>query len=156
VNDGPCKQGIRSPAGGAAFTGGIYLPIWFLTRLAQFNGLQSEEKLGKGELVGSLVALVAAVLLGLFAGLAAFFNPAILAEGGSLATYADLIANIVTLLAIIALVQQTFRAKRILLDHYRGYLQQDVAFSPLLTLLFLNIYLQYKINRLSSWQPVGR
>ena len=132
-------------------TNGIYLPVWFLTRRNQFNSLQSEEKLGKGVYLFAIVAFSAAVCLGLYSGLALFFlSEPSLGESGSYLAYADLAANLFTLIAIIPLVQQTFKAKRILLDHYNGHLRQNVTFSPVLTLLFLNLYLQYKINRLAS------
>ena len=134
-------------------TGGIYLPIWFLTRLDQFNRLQSGEKLTKGSLVFSLVAFAAAFCISLYSGLAVFFLPdSLSADPAATLSYADLIANTVSLVAILPLVRQTFRVKRMLLDHYRVYLQQNVSFSSLLTLLFLNFYLQYKINQLAVLQ----
>jgi len=83
--------------------------------------------------------------------LAGFFLPLEGSTGqGPVILYADLIANIITLIAIIPLIQQTFKVKRILHDHFSGHLQQEVHFSTILTLLLLNIYLQYKINHLTA------
>jgi hypothetical protein len=130
-------------------TSGIYFPIWFLTRRSQFNSLQSGEKLGTGIFVFSIVAFSAAVILSLYSGLAVFFQPLETSAGqGPILLYADLIANIITLIAIIPLIQQTFKVKRILHDHYHGHLKQEIHLSTILTLLLLNIYLQYKINAL--------
>lgn len=127
-------------------TGGIYFPIWYLTRREAINQLNSSEKLGKGIFIAGIVVF-SLVLVNSF--YSAFLNlDAIQAGAVVQVTIADLIANIASLIILIPLIYQTFKVKRILIDHYNNHLQKDITFSNIMTLLFLNIYLQYKINKL--------
>lgn len=133
-------------------SGGLYLPIWLLTRRAAFNQLHSEERLHKGTLVAALLAFGLALLLSLYAAYLTMPLAGATEPGQQLAaTLLDLLANLLALLALVPLVYQTFRAKRMLADHFNhnDHLQRDIPFSNLWTLLLLNVYLQYKINQLT-------
>jgi len=154
----------QSPAGGikktsvplvillTAITGGIYLPIWFLTRREAINRLHSEEKLGKGIFIAGVAAFSLAVAASFYSGYTEGLSAA--QDGMAMSQTAlsvngfELAADIVYLLVLIPIVYQTFRVKRILYDHYHETLGRDVTFSGFYTFLFLNWYLQYKINRL--------
>lgn len=132
-----------------AVTNGIYLPIWFLVRREELNGLHSREKLGKGIQVFGIASLAVITLLGCSSDVLAGIG---LGGGGSemgLAfNFVDLITSILALLVVLPFVQQTLKVRRMLDEHYNGYMKRNIKFSSFYSLLFLNIYLQYKINRL--------
>lgn len=132
-------------------TGGIYMPIWFLTRRQSFNSLHSSEKLGKGVFIFAIIGLLISTIISLYSG---FFQGLDMARSGELnmpVTALDLLAtNALMLIVFIPLVSQTFKVKRILHDHFNTHLRKDIQFSKLMTLLFLNFYLQHKINRLDK------
>jgi hypothetical protein len=132
-------------------TGGIYLPIWFLAKREWLNQLHSKEKLGKGIHILGIICFSIIALLSFYSDLAQGIT---LAEGGmDLGTpfnYLDLSTSIFSLIVIVPFIQQTLKVKKMLAEHYNDYLQKNIKFSNILTLLFLNIYLQYKINRLEQ------
>jgi hypothetical protein len=133
-------------------TGGIYLPIWFLTRREAINSLQSKEKLGKGIFVAGIAAFTLALLASIYSGytqgLSTVQDSMAMSQAALSVNGFELAADIVCLLALVPIVYQAFRVKRILHDHYHEMLGRDVTFSGFYTFLFLNWYLQYKINRL--------
>ncbi len=132
-------------------SGMIYFPIWFLTRRAAINSLHSREKLGKGVFVTGIAVFSLVAVAGLYSG---FMRAAALVSGGFDAPTSlnilDLLTNVICLVMLSVLIPQVFKVKRILMDHFNNYLQMNINFSSLLTFLFLNFYLQYKINRIQS------
>jgi fumarate reductase subunit C len=127
-------------------SGGIYLPIWFLSRRQAFNNLVSEEKLSKNLFIYITAGFVLVILISFYTGYLqaiAFLSGS---EPGALATWMDLAANLLVLVLLIPLIGQLFKAKRILADHINGHLGKNETFSTLWTILFLNAYLQHKIN----------
>lgn len=127
-------------------TGGIYFPIWYLTRREAINQLHSSEKLGRDIFIAGIVVFSLVFINSFYS---VFSNLDALQAGAEVqVSIVDLIADIASLIILIPLVYQTFKVKRILIDHYNNHLQKDIQFSNIMTLLFLNFYLQYKINRL--------
>lgn len=83
-------------------------------------------------------------------GLAGFAEALSTSEYGEMATTVDAIDNLLSAVAGITLLVQGFKIRRMLREHFSGYLRLPVVFSDV-ALFFFNIYyLQYKINRLSS------
>jgi hypothetical protein len=52
----------------------------------------------------------------------------------------------------IAMIVQAFKVRRILRDHFNGYLKQNIYWSGVMVFFFNFYYLQYKINRLREHQ----
>ena len=116
----------------AGFTAGIYLPIWFLINREALNDLQSEEKLGQGIFIFTLIIFFVSILITIFS------NNWWLPE---LFHYVDIIA-------LLLIVDQCSKVRRILNHHFNEFLGKDITLSIMFT-FFLNIfYLQYKINKL--------
>jgi formylglycine-generating enzyme required for sulfatase activity len=112
-------------------TPGIYWPIWFYRRRNAINSLQSKEKLNSGILFDAfLFAIVSFWVLGVGDG---FGSPVLLNLG-------------VWLLLLV----QSLKVRGILREHFNDYLKMDVKFSWLATFFFQIIYLQYKMNRVST------
>lgn len=133
---------------------GIYFPIWYLSRTNEFNRLHSQEKLGKGLCIFGIIFFSIGILMSLYSGFSEVLYQ--MQNGGDLPStfnYLNLAANIIMFIVLISFVQQTFKIKRILIDHYNGYLKKNVKFSNAFTFLFLNFYLQQKINELNQTAP---
>lgn len=123
-------------------TGGVYTAIWFLKRLEVFNGLNSEQKLGQnvfGFIIAGCLVNVALVLYLTFAG-------AGLEESFALGLLNT--SNLLGFAVNVTVLVQTFRVRRILLEHYGEHLGRDVKLSWIGTFFFSIFYLQFKINRL--------
>jgi len=135
-------------------TGGIYQPIWFMTRRRAINSLRSPEKLQLAALSVALVALIGNFCLPFVGSF----------KWGSLVEAENALGPLhpfILLVAGIIMVVQCFKVRRILLDHLAP--QQEGMFSAsirfqyddLLSRLgtfFLGIfYLQHKINGLLDW-----
>lgn len=134
-----------------AFTGGVYYPIWFLRRREEFNKLNSQTKLGKGIFIFILSLTIIILLLCGYSGFSDGINQATRGEQLSLRfNNIDLISSILTLIYIIPLVQQTFKTKRILIDHFNNSQKNNIKFSNFWTFILLNFYLQYKINKIEE------
>lgn len=130
---------------------GLYYPIWFLARRKALNDLHSSEELGLGALVLPLVLWIASLVVTIVSAESSTTGPP---SGWGLANLLDLIVGIILLV-------QTFKVRRILLEHHfyclktQAYgvlsssmaLQSDESFSSVLTFFGSIFYLQYKINR---------
>ena len=138
---------------------GIYTPIWYLTRLKALNSLQSAVKLNRGVLIAALALSIFSAFLDIAVELIYYLGEHFLDAGVielsrmlELLKLIDLIEDVNAILTIPLLLftlYYAFRLKRILQDHYRDYLDQQVSFSGLAVFFFQNWYLQFKINRLS-------
>ncbi len=135
-------------------TFGVYVPVWFITRRKAINSLHSQQKLGLGTLVFVLVLFGAVLLAGFVEGWMQASAAHVTME-----TYTKLNADIVNVLAGvggIVLLVQSFKVRRILLDHFRAQssglfsstmsLEREVSFSGVATFFLHIYYLQYKIN----------
>jgi hypothetical protein len=132
-------------------TGGIYFPIWFLSRREAINRLRSPEGIGWA---APFVAAVA-FSVGLCAALASGFAGAI----GLREAVGELLASsrVLALVGGLLILLECFRVRRILLDHLHTQssgsfsssvaLDRDTSFSGVATFFFGIYYLQYKINR---------
>ncbi|MEJ2688533.1 MAG: hypothetical protein P8130_01015 [Deltaproteobacteria bacterium] len=125
-------------------SGGIYLPIWFLSRRQAFNNLESREKMPKKIFIGFGIIILISIYTGYFQAMAFLAG----SEPGPLVTWLGLAVNLLALLLLIPLIGQLFKARRILTDHFNGHLGKNEPFSTLWTILLLNAYLQHKINTL--------
>lgn len=131
-------------------TSGIYLPIWFLNRRKGINKLHSKEKLGKSIYVVGLICFLLITVAGCYSDVVTGMS--LLQGGGSSnlpLSYLDLVTSILSFVIFLPFVQQALKVKRILEDHYNGYLGKNIKFSNIFTLLLSVVYLQYKINRLA-------
>ena len=133
---------------------GIYFPIWYLARTDEFNRLHSREKLGKGICIFGIIGFSIGIFISLYSNYTEWM--AMIKTGSDLSpafNYLDITANLIILIVLVPFAQHTFKIKRILMDHYNGHLKRDVTFSNVFTLLFLNFYLQLKINELNQTAP---
>ena len=131
-------------------TFGLYFPCWFLWQRKALNSLQGRTKLNKTLLIVGLVVeiinLIAAIVSGVFAGLAVEFpGYAFQQWSDRIGSHTDWI-DIVTFIFYTAMV---FMVRRILKEHYNEHLGQQIPFSGPATFFFQIYYLQYKINRLT-------
>jgi hypothetical protein len=126
---------------------GLYYPIWFLQRRAQFNALQSKLKLSATPFMVSIVIGVLSLALSFsgryFKGLSV--TQPDLANLGKILTYTSWG---VLLVYLNVLLLQCFKVKLILEHHFNDHLQRQVTFSAVGTFFLTIYYLQYKINRL--------
>jgi len=123
-------------------TGGIYTALWFLKRIEALNSLNSGHKLGQGVfgfIIAGCIVNIAMVFYLAFAG-------GTLEEGFALRLLNT--SNLLGFAVNVVVLLQTFKVRRILLDHYAGHLGRDVKLSWPLTFFFSIFYLQFKINRL--------
>lgn len=114
-------------------TGLIYYPVWFLRRRQAINALQSSKKLKSGFLIVAIV----------------LFSLNLLMSQGS-DVDAQEVGGTLALIAVIIMIVQSFKVRRIFEDHCNMYLQQSIDFSGVATFFFGAFYLQYKINRLGE------
>ncbi|MBI5560120.1 MAG: DUF4234 domain-containing protein [Deltaproteobacteria bacterium] len=124
------------------FTGGIYSAVWFLRRLGAINGLSSPVKLNQG-VFGFIIAGCAsnigmALFLVLFSGR---IGPQ---TSANLSTASD----ILSLLVEVTVLLQTFKVRKVFMDHFMEKEKREISFSWAGTFFFSIFYLQYKINRL--------
>jgi hypothetical protein len=119
-------------------TMGVYLPFWFLKIREPINNLQSEEKIGQG--------------INMFAAAAAVLSMLPMLMPGSITMTANLINSIATVssvIMVIIVVSESFKVRRILLEHFNTHLHRKIEISGIKTFLGLSIYLQSVINKLS-------
>ena len=122
-------------------TAGIYYPVWFLKRRNAINNLQSNEKLSSGVFIFAIVLLSISLLLAFISGMSEGLGDMDTARG------TDAFSNILGLVAVITLLVQCFKVRRIFNEHFNVYLKRDISFSGVATWFFQIYYLQYKINR---------
>jgi|LQYC01.1.fsa_nt_gi Ca2+/Na+ antiporter len=122
-------------------TGGIYCPVWFLTRRNAINRLESMKKLNFGIFIFALVFFSISLLLAFISGVSK--------ELGEIYTAIGLYAFslILHLVAGITLLIQCFKVRSIFNDHFNVHLERNIQFSWVATLFFEICYLQYKVNR---------
>ncbi len=127
---------------------GFYIPYWFLSRLKTINELQSEKKLSSGMIIVAIILFIAAFISAMVSG----FMEVIDDGPTSVSNIFDKLSTILNLAGNIMLIIRAFEVRRILRDHYNGYLKQNITLSGvgsgLATFFFGVWYLQYKINRL--------
>jgi hypothetical protein len=124
---------------------GLYSPVWFWRRREALNHLRSSTKLDRRVLLFTFVLLALSMLLGLIA--IPMHGPAvgparILTVGKSV----EIASQLLCLLVLITLWGQSFRVRRILLDHFNLHLGLGVSVSWFYTLVFQVLYLQRRIN----------
>jgi uncharacterized membrane protein len=118
-------------------TFGIYLPFWFLKVREPINNLQSKEKIGQGINVFAAVAACLSML--------PFFVP----RGNVVtANMIDSISSILSLIMGVIVLSESFKVRRILLEHFNTHLQRRIEISGIKTFFGLCIYLQAVINKL--------
>jgi len=131
-------------------TAGLYQPIWFLSRRKALNNLHSQEKLGVWPLVMALAALLASLCLPIIGS----FKWGSWVETEN--TIPPLHPLILLLVAGVILIVQSFKVRRILLDHLAPReggmfsagirMQHEESVSRTETFFFGIFYLQHKIN----------
>ncbi len=123
-------------------TGGVYTAYWFIKRLEIFNSFRSEHKFGQG-IFGFIIA-------GCIVNITIVFYLAFAGAGLDQTFTLRLLntSNILGFAVNIVVLIQTFKLRRVLIDHYVGHLGREVELSWILTFLFQIFYLQFKINRL--------
>jgi hypothetical protein len=132
-------------------SGGIYLPIWFMTRRKAFNQLRSPEKLGIFPLLVALAGFIANACIPIVGGI----------RWGTLVEAENVLFPLhvfVWFVAAVIMVVQCFKVRRMLLDHLAPRqegmfsasirFQYDDLFSRMATFFLGVFYLQYKINGL--------
>ena len=132
-------------------SGGIYLPIWFMTRRKAFNQLRSPEKLGIFLPLVPLAGFIANVCIPIVGSI----------RWGTLVEAENVLFPLhvfVWLVAVVIMVVQCFKARRMLLDHLAPRqegmfsasirFQYDDLFSRMATFFLGVFYLQHKINGL--------
>jgi hypothetical protein len=139
-------------------TVGIYTPIWYLSRFKALNSLQSAVKLNRGILIAALVLTIFTAFLDIGVEFAYYLGELLLDAGViELSQMLELLKIIdqiedgnalITIPLLLFTIYYAFRAKRILQDHYQGYLDQKVSFNGAAVFFLQNFYLQFKINRL--------
>ncbi|VAV84097.1 hypothetical protein MNBD_DELTA01-736 [hydrothermal vent metagenome] len=136
------KMGVAKLVILTVITGGVYTAFWFLKRLDIFNSFRSERKLRQG-IFGFIIA-------GCIVNIAIVFYLAFAGVGLDEAFALRLLntSNILGFAVNIVVLLQTFKLRRILLDHYAKHLGREVKLSWILTFFFHIFYLQFKINRL--------
>ena len=112
---------------------GLYCPIWFLTRRKSINNLQSNKKLGIG-------VFIFIILLNILNFIFAIFGPRDEIDA------IDALTGFSNIIWIILIVQ-SFKVRRIFINHFNSQLQKEISFSGVATFFFHIYYLQYKINR---------
>jgi hypothetical protein len=132
-------------------TAGLYQPIWFLSRRKALNNLHSPEKLGVWPLAMVLAALLASLCLTIIGSLK--WGSWVEAENAFPPLHAFIL-----LVAGVILIVQSFKVRRILLDHLAPReegmfsagirMQHEELFSRMGTFFFGIFYLQRKINGL--------
>ncbi len=128
---------------------GVWWAIWFLVQREALNKLHSREKMAKKRLLFSAIALTLSALWSLFSIIFVDLQVISIGLNGLIAlTAIGAIINVATLVATIILTIEALRVRRILRDHFKEFLGQDVHISLLWTLILQIFYLQYKINRL--------
>jgi len=132
-------------------TAGLYQPIWFLIRRKALNNLHSQEKLGVWPLVMVLAALLASLCLPIIGSIK--WGSWVEAENAFPPLHLSIL-----LVAGVILIVQSFKVRRILLDHLAPgeeemfsagiRMQHEELFSRMGTFFFGIFYLQHKINGL--------
>ncbi len=134
-----------------AITGGIYIPIWFLTRRSAINALDSGEKLGKGIFILAAVVFAGVTVGSAYLQVLEIMGPVFSTNGELVIVSLELLLNVISLLVFIPVIYEAFKVKRIIEDHFiNRYPGKGVHLSKLWTFLLMNIYLQHKINRLEA------
>ena len=132
-------------------SGGIYLPIWFLTRRKAFNQLRSPEKLGIFPVLVALAGFIANVCIPIVGSI----------KWGTLVEAENVLFPLhvfAWFVAVVIMVVQCFKVRRMLLDHLAPRqegmfsasirFQYDDLFSRMATFFLGVFYLQHKINGL--------
>jgi len=130
-------------------TGGLYQPIWFLSRRKALNALHSREKLGVWPIAVILAAVVASLSITIISSL----------KWGSWVTVENAFPPLLPFILLVAgilLMVECFKVRRILLDHLAPQqggifsagirLQHEELFSRVGTFFFGIFYLQHQIN----------
>lgn len=123
------------------FTMGFYYPFWFIRRKDAFNRLASTNKLGVGLPLAVIVLFVVSLALSIGSVLLAASDSSASMSMASLGSFINIVTSVM-------LIVTCFKCRRILIDHFNGYLQRPETFSAAGVLFFGALYLQYKINRL--------
>src|ERR1035441_5349953 len=134
-------------------SGGIYLPIWFMTRRKAFNQLRSPEKIGIFPSLVALAGFIANVCIPVVGS----------TRWGTLVEAENVLFPLhvfVWFVAVVIIVVQCFKVRRMLLDHLAPRqegmfsasirFQYDDLFSRMATFFLGVFYLQHKINGLIS------
>jgi len=125
-------------------THGIYCPMWFLTRRNTINCLQFKKKLNTKPFYFAILICATSLLLSIFSGVNEW--------RGKMDTAIFLydFSESLDLFVWIILLFQSLKVRRILHKHFKDHLEMNLRFSWLVTFFLQIIYLQYKMNRLSS------
>lgn len=128
---------------------GLYYPFWFLGRRDAINSLYSREKMGMAVYFVLLTFLVFYLFLILSAGFMAELGATTMEEN------LHTLGGIVGLLVSLIMLFESFRIRRILYDHFRDYLKEDIEINGILLFFFQIFYLQYIINKLAKTGMTG-
>jgi hypothetical protein len=126
---------------------GFYPLGWLFQRRNEFNSLNTTVKLREGFLAITLTTNLIAVGAILLSRLLEEPGP----NGDNVSVISDMLSFLGGLMSLafwIMFILQAFKVRKMLQEHFNGYLQRNVKFSGIMTFFFHIIYLQYKINRL--------
>jgi len=112
-------------------TFGIYPSVWFVKRRPYFNNLVSGNKFGYVIPVGLVIVSIISLVISLL----------------EVATIYAL-DKFIEIIVIVGLLYQSFKARKIMLEHYNTNLNKDIDIDGIFTLFLGFIYLQYKINKI--------
>ncbi len=122
-------------------TGGIYLPVWFLSRRDAINKMNSAKKIGKGLFIFVIVLYVINILASFGAGFEIGMNGA----EDDTSNMLDGLSALASIIAGIILIVQAFKLRTIFNDHFAA---KGEKFSGIWTFLGNIWYFQHKVNKL--------
>lgn len=129
---------------------GLYGPIWFLRRLGAFERLRGERRLNPGLLTASLIFTAASIVLSFATTLAGDGAFAARVGNTTLGALMDNLAAFLDLLALLLLIHQSLRLRRMLKDHVLEATGREPRITALWSVLFQQIHLQHVINGLKE------
>jgi hypothetical protein len=128
---------------------GFYPLLWLWERRNELNLLNTTVKLSKGILITTLVTNVVAIIVSFCGGV--LWNIGESADDSivmGMGVLISLLGFFISIAFWVMMLTQVFKVKKMLQEHFNGYLQRKIEFSGFFTFFFHIAYLQYKINRL--------
>jgi hypothetical protein len=137
------KMGVFQLSLLTLMTAGLFVPIWFFIQRPGLNALRSWRKL---DVIPATLAL-AIIGFGTVLSICSLL-PMLTWHMGMASAILGIVADGISFLGWALLIWQSAVVRDILDDHLNRQLGQNVHLSLPLTVFFLVLYLQYKINRM--------
>jgi len=128
---------------------GIYSRVWFLRRMETFQHLRSWRRLNPGLLWASLFLKATSLAVSLAGRILFGEAPAIPVAGVPLDNLLEGLSSFLNIAALVLLIQQAFRLRRMLKDHLATQ-GREPSIPALWTLLFREVHLQHAINGIKA------